>query len=108
VFAGLRVDTARMTAEVDRSAGGSMTENLVLALTARGLARADAHELLRRLTQDLGKGPPLAERARADPAVRKWFEAAEIDRLLDPASYVRAAAEKTDRILTRVEGELSE
>ena len=38
VFAGLRVDSRRMAEEVDRSAGGAMTENLMLALTARGSA----------------------------------------------------------------------
>jgi len=108
VFAGLRVDSARMSAEVDRSAGGSMTESLMLALTSRGLARADAHELLRRLTKDAGAGPPLAERAKTDPTVREWLEPAAIDRLLDPAAYVRAAAEKTDRVLARIERELSE
>jgi len=107
VFAGLRVDAARMRAEVDRSAGGSMTENLMLALTGRGLARADAHELLRRLTKDPGVGPALPERAKADPTVREWLQPAEIDSLLDPAAYVRAASEKTDRILTRLDRELS-
>jgi adenylosuccinate lyase len=105
VFTGIRVDAARMTAEVDRSAGGSMTESLMLALTGRGLARADAHELLRRLTKDPSSGPPLADRAKADPGVRTWLEPKEIDELLDPASYVRAAAEKTDRILARLKAE---
>ncbi|MGA8275776.1 MAG: adenylosuccinate lyase [Thermoplasmata archaeon] len=107
VFTGLRVDVARMGAEVDRSAGGSMTESLMLALTGRGLARADAHELLRRLTKDPGTGPSLAERAKADPTVREWLDPPEIDRLLDPAAYVRAAAEKTDRVLSVLDPELS-
>jgi adenylosuccinate lyase len=96
-----------MSAEVDRSAGGSMTENLMLALTGRGLARADAHELLRRLTKDPGAGPSLAERAKGDATVRQWLEPPDIDRLLDPAAYVRAAAEKTDRILALIDRELS-
>ncbi len=107
VFAGLRVDVDRMAAEVDRSAGGSMTESLMLALTSRGLARSDAHELLRRLTKDPGTGPSLAERAKADPTVRTWLEAADVDRLLDPAAYVRAASEKTDRVLAVLDRELA-
>jgi adenylosuccinate lyase len=107
VFVGLRVDAARMSAEVDRSAGGSMTESLMLALTGRGLARAEAHELLRRLTKDPTVGPSLADRAKADPAVRQWLDAPEIDRLLDPAAYVHAAAEKTDRILAQLDRELA-
>jgi adenylosuccinate lyase len=107
VFTGLRVDVARMAAEIDRSAGGSMTESLMLALTGRGLARADAHEILRRLTKDAGTGRPLAERAKGDPEVTKWIDAADIDPLLDPTSYVRAAAEKTDRVLTHLKAELA-
>ncbi len=107
VFSGLRVDAARMAAELERSGGGAMTESLMLALTARGLARADAHEILRRLTRNPSEGPPLAARARADPEVTRHFAPAEIDALLDPAGYVRAAAEKTDRVVARLERELA-
>jgi adenylosuccinate lyase len=106
VFHGLRIDPARMAEEIARSGGGAMSEQLMLALTARGLARADAHEILRTLTRDLATGPPLAERAKANPEVRKQFEPAEIDALLDPGAYVRAAAEKTDRILATLERDL--
>ncbi len=80
-----------------------MTESLMLALTARGLRRADAHELLRRLTRDPGQGPPLAERAKADAGVRQFFDGPEIDRLVDPGAYVAAAAAKTDRIVARLD-----
>ena len=107
VFAGLRVDPARMAAEIARSGGGAMTESLMLALTARGLARAEAHELLRRLTRDPATGPSLADRARADPEVARRLGPAEIDALLDPARYVGAAAAKTDRIVARLDRELA-
>jgi adenylosuccinate lyase len=106
VFGGLRVDDERMAAEVARSGGGAMTESLMLALTARGLARADAHELLRGLTRNPGSGPTLAERAKAEPAVARLLPAEEVDRLLDPAAYVHAAAVKTDAIVARLEKEL--
>jgi adenylosuccinate lyase len=107
VFRGLRVDTERMRAEVDRSAGAAMSESLMLALTARGLARAEAHEILRTLTRDPGAGSPLADRAKATPAIRSLLPPEEIDRLLDPASYVRSAAEKTDRIVAKLDRELA-
>ena len=107
VFGGLKVDADRMAAEIERSAGGSMTENLMLALTSKGLARADAHELLRTLTIDLSKGPPLVERAKSNPVLREHFSPAEIDDLLDPSAYVRAAAAKTDRIVKQLERRLA-
>ena len=107
VFEGLAVNTARM-AELLRAAGGAaMTENLLLALTAKGLARSEAHELLRRVTRGAASGPGLAERAKADPSVSRLLSNGEIDQLLDPESYVKAAAAKTDRALLAVERSLA-
>ena len=107
VFRGLKVDRGRMAAEIVRSGGGAMTENLMLALTAKGLARSEAHELLRTLTSDIGKGPSIPERAKANPTVRGLFSPSEIDRLLDPTTYVEAAAAKTDRILAELDRRLA-
>ncbi len=106
VFRGLKVDTKRMAEEVARSGSGAMTENLMLALTSNGLARAEAHEILRKLTRDPASPPPLADRAKADATVRMHLTGPEVDALLDPASYVRAATEKTDRIVATLEREL--
>ena len=104
LFRGLRVDPGRMQEEIARSGGAAMTESLLLALTAKGLARADAHELLRTLTRP--GGGSLLERARADPTVRAHFTPEELEATLDPESYVRAAAEKTDRIVAALGSEL--
>ena len=79
----------------------------MLALTLRGLPRAESHELLRRITRDLGPSETLAGRARNDPAVTKWIAPSEVDRLLDPARYVEVAAAKTDRIVERLARELA-
>jgi len=108
VFAGLEVDPRRMADAVVQGGGLAMTESLLLALTAKGLARAEAHELLRTLTRPKAGGGSLAERARADATVSRLLSPAELDRLLDPSSYVRAAAEKTDRILVGVDRELAQ
>jgi adenylosuccinate lyase len=107
VFRGLRVDVGRMSQELARSGGGAMTENLVLALTSKGLARSEAHELLRALTSDLSKGPPLVDRANANPVVHSHLSSSEVEELLDPAAYVRAAAAKTDRILAELDRRLA-
>jgi adenylosuccinate lyase len=99
VFRDLHVDADRMAAEVARTGGAVMTESLLLALTSKGLARADAHELLRNLTRGGASEGSLLDRARADATVRAHLSPAEIEAILDPASYVAAAARKTDRIL---------
>jgi adenylosuccinate lyase len=106
VFQGLHVDAPRMAEAIARSGGAAMTESLMLALTSKGLARTEAHELLRTLTRASGTGGTLLERARADPTIRRHFSAEEIEALLDPAAYVGAAAAKTDRIVARLEKDL--
>jgi adenylosuccinate lyase len=107
VYRGLYVDALRMAESLQRSSGSVMTESLMLALTMRGLARAEAHERLRSLTARPGEGPSLAERAKADATIRRLLRPEEIDQLLDPESYVRAATAKTDRVLARLEPELA-
>jgi adenylosuccinate lyase len=103
VFRGLDVDAARMESTLSSAGGTAMTEALMLALTSKGLARSEAHETLRRLTHRPDQAPSLLERARADVTVRRLLSAAEIEALLDPQAYVRAAAAKTDRILRRLD-----
>jgi len=107
VFTHLHVDALRMEENLRGSGGAAMTESLMLALTLRGLPRAESHELLRRITRDLGPSETLAGRARNDPAVTKWIAPSEVDRLLDPARYVEVAAAKTDRIVERLARELA-
>ncbi|MGI0132361.1 MAG: adenylosuccinate lyase [Thermoplasmata archaeon] len=106
VFTHLTVDEVRMAANLESSRGTTMTENLMLALTSRGVPRSDAHEILRTLTRGSSDGRGLAERAKASPAILAHLPANEVDRLLDPAQYVAAAAAKTDRVLARLEPEL--
>jgi len=106
VFGGLEVDPGQMASAVAAGGGMAMTENLMLALTAKGLPRGEAHELLRRLTRGHAADTSLLAKAQADPTIAKLLPAGELASVLDPQSYVRAAAEKTDRILAVVDREL--
>ncbi|HKV89668.1 MAG TPA: adenylosuccinate lyase, partial [Thermoplasmata archaeon] len=104
VFSHLRVDTARMREHLDVARALPMTEGLMLALTAKGLPRSEAHELLRRLTREPFAGD-LAERAKSDADVSRHLTAKEIDELLDARSYVASAARKTRRLVTNLRTE---
>ncbi len=107
VFRHLEVDVERMAANLAISGGSPMTESLMLALTAKGVPRGEAHEHLRRLTREAGTSAALAQRAKADAFVASHFTTEEIDRLLSPASYVEAAAAKTDRVVTQLRRRLA-
>lgn len=107
LFRHLEVNAERMAENLELTGGASMTENLLLALTAKGVARSEAHEALRRLTRDAGPGVALADRAKADPAITSHLDPGTIDRLLSPEAYVHAAAQKTDRVVRRLKKELA-
>jgi adenylosuccinate lyase len=104
VFSHLAVDAARMRELLDGAKGLPMTEQMMLALTAKGLPRAEAHEILRRLTKDPGAGS-LAARAKSDAAVSVYLSAAEVDELLTPDAYVEAARRKTERLVRHLRAE---
>jgi adenylosuccinate lyase len=106
VFRHLRADPERMAENLALTGGAPMAESLMLALTARGVPRSESHEILRSLTRADSAGGSLADRARADPAVRRRLGDAEIDRWLRPDAYVAAAREKTLRVLDRLAAEL--
>jgi adenylosuccinate lyase len=106
VFTGLEVDVSRMQAALDGSAGAVMSENLMLALTTHGLARSEAHAVVRRLARAGPDRGDLTGRVRGDPEVGRLLSREEIDKALDPAPYVAAAAGKTDRILALLDPEL--
>ena len=108
LFEGLEVHADRMTENLALAGGAAMTESLLLALTRAGVPRSEAHEILRRLTRDGSHGGSLAERARKEPAITARLSAGEIDRLVDPRTYVEAAAQKTDRVLAEIRRDLGE
>ena len=107
LFAHLEVHPERMAANLDLSKGGIMAENLILALTRRGVARSEAHEWLRQLTRSGTGGPTLLESARAHSGIRGKLSEEELRELVDPAAYVHAAAVKTDRIVASLRSTLA-
>jgi 3-carboxy-cis,cis-muconate cycloisomerase len=87
----LRVDAARMRANLDLTGGALLAERVSAAL-ARKVGATEAHDLVRAATAG---GRPLAE------ALAPHFEPAELAALIDPASYLGAAPALTDRALKR-------
>lgn len=101
IVADLRVDPARMEANLARTGGAVMAEQVMLALTERGMPRSEAHEVLRKLTRDLRPedGDTLLSRARHDPVLRTRFSSEELERLVNPTGYVISAHRKTQSVL---------
>ncbi|MDE1820376.1 MAG: adenylosuccinate lyase [Euryarchaeota archaeon] len=109
IVRGLRVDPSRMRENLESSGGAVMAEALLLAMTERGVPRAESHEAVRQLTRALphGDARALLARARENQAVARWFSKGELERLLDPEAYVRSSERKAARVLASLRKELA-
>ncbi len=100
----LRIDESRMRANLDATRGLALAEAIVVSLSGH-MARTEATALVnaasRRARVD---GISLAEALAADPAVTAWMTRDEIDRRLEPNSYLGEARTFVERVLARVAG----
>jgi 3-carboxy-cis,cis-muconate cycloisomerase len=95
---GLEVDTGRMRENLDTTGGLILSERIAAALSER-LGRGAAHELVAAAAQ----APSFREALLAEE--RAGLDAAELDALLDPATYLGSADALVDRALARYEAE---
>lgn len=96
---GLIVDEGRMLQNLGMSKGLIVGEAVMMGL-ALHIGRQEAHDVVYAACRAVAdSGGTLAEALMRDPAVTSHMDAAEIERLTDPASYLGQAPEMVDRIL---------
>ncbi len=89
VLERLVVRPERMRANLDRSGGVVLSEDVLLALVRAGAAREDAYRWVQRAAHAaLDGGRSFADALAAEDEVRKRLTRADIDRLLDPARHL--------------------
>jgi adenylosuccinate lyase len=85
----LVVDVARMRANLDRTGGVILSEDVLLALVRAGAARQDAYRWVQRAAHAALAGTRTFARAlAAEPEIRKRIDPKEIAALLDPAHHL--------------------
>lgn len=96
---GLRVDTARMRANVEAQGGYVLAEPAMLALAER-VGKTRAHELVQAAARSgHAAGQPLREALLADPEIARHLDAAALDELLRPERSLGAVNELIDQVL---------
>jgi 3-carboxy-cis,cis-muconate cycloisomerase len=99
--AGLRVDPARMAANLEMSRGLVFAEAVQMAV-AEKTGRPLAQRLLEAASSRAqAESRPLREVLAADPTVARHVSPEELDRLFDVRRYVAAAEPLVDRVLAR-------
>ena len=98
---GLRVDEARMRANLERTQGLIHSQRVLLALTEAGLARQEAYEIVQRCAFDAWqRGEAFLDRLRAEPAVASRLSEEQLKSLFDLDYHTR----HVDTIFRRVFG----
>jgi 3-carboxy-cis,cis-muconate cycloisomerase len=106
MLAGLEVDPARMRENLDATLGLPLAESLMMALAPK-IGRAEAHHRVEAASKlALARRRPLAEIAKAEPAVAGHLTPAEIDRALDPAHYLGSADGMIDAVVAEAQREM--
>lgn len=108
IVTGLRVNTRRIAANLERYGPFAATEAVLMAAAKRGADRQALHEHLReasmRAWEALEKTEknPLAEELMTDKAITQHVRPEEIQRLMNPASHVGFAARRACEFARKV------
>jgi adenylosuccinate lyase len=97
---GLRVDTARMRANLDSSHGLIYSSAVLLQLVSAGMSREDAYALVQGAAMDsIACGTPLRDALRKHAAERgQPLDEARLDEAFRPERYVERLGEVFDRV----------
>ncbi len=102
IFHGLTVNRERMLENIVAAKGLIMAEPVMMALTAKGLGRQEAHEIVRsRSMVAEEKGWDLQRSLTQDPQVKNHFTKAELAKVMDPANYLGFAPQMTDDVVAK-------
>jgi adenylosuccinate lyase len=97
IVANLRVDEQRMLRNMDLTQGRAMSEAVMMALTAKGVNRQEAHELLRKLTiKSEVEKRHFREILLEDKFVCSKLSEKEIDAALNPKNYLGTAVKQAE------------
>lgn len=96
VAAALTVDEDAVARNLHAGGGRQVAERIMLAL-ASSLGRQEAHEILRQLTA----APDFVTAVKSDSRVRAALSLEQLDKLLDPATYVGLAPSIVDDIIAK-------
>src|SRR5499427_645663 len=103
IVEGLRVDAARMRANLDMTGGAIVSEQVMMGLGPH-LGRQRAHDLVYDICREATKsGKPLVDLLAADKEISKHVSRKELEAMCDPANYLGLAGEMVDRVLA-IEG----
>jgi len=106
ILTGLRVNERQMSANLIRFKEPLMSESIMTALVNKGMARHEAHKLLRELvSRSKAENKPFSETLAMNPIVAGYLSKDEIEAALDPQRYLGASEKLVDTAIERAMAE---
>jgi adenylosuccinate lyase len=103
VFKNLEVYPENMKRNLEASKGLIMVESVMMALTKNGMGRQKAHELLRQCAMEAeSQGRTLKETLLNIDEIMLILTQEEIDKALDPESYIGKATTIVDSVIEKL------
>lgn len=102
------VDRARMMQNITAQRGLVMAEKVMLALVDKGMARDEAHEMLRSASMQAIEGQEeLIDICSRTPAIATSLTADELEHAFDPRNHLGVSAEIVDECVTKARERIS-
>ncbi len=96
----IRLDTDKITENLERLRGLNLSEAVMIALTRRGMKRQEAHEIVRKASmRAYERGTSLLEELLKDDIVKRYLSEEELRKLLKPENYLGTAKERIERVV---------
>ena len=97
VLTNMWVDRERCLANIHAQKGLVMAEKVMIELVDHGVARDEAHEVMREASfEALASGEELIDVCSRTPAIAAAFSAEELESMFDPLNHVGVAGEIVD------------
>ena len=108
VLSNLVIDAERMRTNIDAQKGLVMAEKVMLELVNRGIARDDAHEMMRRASMEaLSSDEGLEAVCARDSSISDVFDSAELSNLFQPEGHLGHSGRIVDEAVARARTLLS-
>ena len=102
VLSNLVIDAGRMRANIDAQKGLVMAEKVMLELVDRGIARDDAHEMMRRVSMEaLSSDEDLESVCARDSSISDIFDSAELSDLFRPEGHLGHSGRIVDEAVAK-------
>lgn len=103
VIEGLVIRQDRITENLNLLHGVNMAESVMIELTKKGMARQDAHEIIRvKSMEALEAKRSLAGLLAETPEVTTFLQSGEIEKLLNPENYLGTAVQQVERVVSKL------